>query len=556
MGVTNALQDLHNALETMQSEYFSLWLGKWTSAIDWTSAVMGTHISAALYSLSHSLTYTMPGTFDERRKLDVEAQMVENEINKYFGQVITYFFGEDYFSIRMQAYDDMLWVVLGWLESIRFINGHSARHYPSSNERTQGESEWHARQFIPAFAHRARIFYELAEEGWDWHLCGGGMTWSPHLLPYKNAITNELFISASIEMYLYFPGDDNCSPFMSAKDSGDHPNWKTVHQQELGETSTCESVSSRSSFDPIYLANAVNGYTWLKESGMIDSHGLYTDGFHIRDYEKNRSKTTCDERNNMIYTYNQGVVLSGLRGLWEATGNTSYLEDGHTLIRNVIHATNWTSTTLAPSISLSTTSPQSQKLATLSSVLGTSGILTEACDPSGTCSQDSQTFKGIFFHHLTTFCVPLPKTARIPGKTHAADRVTAKLHRASCNEYTPWVLHNARAALGTRNKKGLFGSWWNAGTETLESCLNKERMEGILPNGARDYRNDGVVESARGTVDRVEDNRMVRHMPKAVRSADNDLNDRGRGRTVETQGGGVSVTRAMWEFLRNYEEDV
>jgi hypothetical protein len=33
-----------------------------------------------------------------------------------------------------------------------------------------------------------------------------------------------------------------------------------------------------------------------------------------------------------------------------------------------------------------------------------------------------------------------------------------------------------------------------------------------------------------------------------------DLNDRGRGRTVETQSGGVAVVRAMWEFLKNSEE--
>jgi hypothetical protein len=28
-----------------------------------------------------------------------------------------------------------------------------------------------------------------------------------------------------------------------------------------------------------------------------------------------------------------------------------------------------------------------------------------------------------------------------------------------------------------------------------------------------------------------------------------DLNDRGRGRTVETQGGGISVLRALWEIV-------
>jgi hypothetical protein len=34
-----------------------------------------------------------------------------------------------------------------------------------------------------------------------------------------------------------------------------------------------------------------------------------------------------------------------------------------------------------------------------------------------------------------------------------------------------------------------------------------------------------------------------------------DLNDRGRGRSVETQGSGLAVVRAMWEFLRRMEGD-
>jgi hypothetical protein len=33
--------------------------------------------------------------------------------------------------------------------------------------------------------------------------------------------------------------------------------------------------------------------------------------------------------------------------------------------------------------------------------------LQDICDVDGTCSQDAQTFKGIFFHQLTLFCNPL-----------------------------------------------------------------------------------------------------------------------------------------------------
>ncbi len=351
-------------------------------------------------------------------------------MNKYFGQIATYYFGEDHFAIRMQAYDDILWVVLGWLESIQFIEGHSAAHYASGSQSDFTIPEWHARQFIPAFAHRARVFYELAEKGWDWRLCGGGMTWNPRLLPYKNAITNQLFISASIGMYLHFPGDANCSPFLSqydrSKDKNNRkPNDKLLRAQERGDCD--ESIEGDSSYDPIYLTNAIHGYDWLKNSGMTNRQGLYVDGFHISGYRTNHSKTECDERNEMVYTYNQGVVLSGLRALWEATGNQTYLEDGHELVRNVIRATGWTEGHSFAPASSRPEKPEAilesqQHVLTSWAGLGADGILAEACDPSGTCNQNGQTFKGIFFHHLTTFCAPLPTVPTRPGKTYAASR--------------------------------------------------------------------------------------------------------------------------------------
>ncbi|KAF2662064.1 glycoside hydrolase family 76 protein [Lophiostoma macrostomum CBS 122681] len=538
MTATNVLQELHNALEVMQTEYFALWIGKWTTAIDWTAAVMGTHVSAALYSLSHSVEYTLPGTFDRERKLDVEAQMVENEINKYFAQSTTYFFGEDHFAIRNQAYDDILWVVLGWLDSIKFIKSHSDLHYPPTDW-SDGTSDWHGRQFIPAFAHRARVFYELAEKGWDWRLCGGGMTWSPHLLPYKNAITNELFISASISMYLNFPGDANCSPFMSS-DPGGRQQADPHQQTERARSTACTASPYEAIYDPIYLVNAINGYDWLKNSGMTNARGLYVDGFHITDYYKNRSKTDCDDRNEMVYTYNQGVLLSGLRGLWEGTGNVTYLIDGHELIGNVVRATGWED---ADANAASGRQLHSDEW----SGLGSNGILTELCDPYGTCSQNGHTFKGIFFHHLTTFCAPLPRFAVQPGKTYGAAPEVRALHRRSCNEYAPWVMHNGEAALKTKDSKGRFGAWWGASLQ--DTAKEPPQSPGsLLPEGAHDYRNDP---HSGGHLK--ENTQMHAMTPGGVDAS--DLNDRGRGRTVETQGGGVAVTRAMWEFLRHYEKD-
>lgn len=556
----NVLHDLHNALSVMQDHYFSLWLGKWTTAIDWTAAVMGTYVSATLSSLSRSIDYTMPGTFNKNRKLDVEALEIENEINKYFTQTVSYYFGEDHFAIRMQAFDDILWVVLGWLESTQFIELHSDTHYTADTQAsTDGPNNWHARQFIPAFAHRARVFYELAEAGWDWRLCGGGMTWNPRLLPYKNAITNQLFVSASISMYLHFPGDHNCSPFLSQYDAG-RPRTKHLDEE-------CRE-GARGRYDPLYLANAVTGYDWLKNSGMINEQGLYADGFHIQGYRWNHSKTSCDERNEMVYTYNQGVVLSGLRGLWEATGNITYLEDGHELVRNVIHATGWNRRT--------STEQQSQKknernTATKKAALpldwgglGSNGILMELCDPSGRCNQDGQTFKGIFFNHLTAFCTPLPARAVRPGFTHAATRETAVLHQRSCDEYVDWVVHNAQAALRTRDSKGRIGAWWGAPDDLIMETTGGEKhkpfadlFDTLLPRGAVDYRNSLVDDYILDGQTRFEHSAdaYIAARDEDAHSA-GDWNDRGRGRTVETQGSGLAVVRAMWEFLRRKESSV
>ncbi|USP76369.1 glycoside hydrolase family 76 protein [Curvularia clavata] len=534
----NILQDLHSSLSTMQDHYFEVWIGKYTTAIDWTGAVVSTYVSATLSTLSQSLSYTMPGTFDKSRKLDVEAQMVENEINKYFAQTSAYYFGEDHFAIRMQAFDDMLWVVLGWLEATMFIESHSDNHYMP--DKASGKA-WHASQFVPAFAHRARVFYELAEKGWDWRLCGGGMTWNPRLLPYKNAITNQLFISASISMYLHFPGDENCSPFLTAYDAS-----RPQEEQQLDD---CDE-QLRGRFDPVYLANAINGYNWLRNSGMLNDQGLYTDGFHITGYRTNHSKTVCDDRNEMVYTYNQGVVLSGLRGLWEATGNTSYLEDGHALVRNVIRATGWDSSNLNSAFS-----KQSDWHG-----LGAQGILTEYCDPTGHCNQDAQSFKGIFFHHLTAFCAPLPLRALRPGKTHAATRETAHLHRNSCSGYTAWVTHNARAALRTRDARGRFGGWWGAPSSPAISTSTGNREEMVkgpsMRQNATDYRNGDFgadeelyKENTSGFPGQVRVGTMAREKD-VRRDGDGDLNDRGRGRTIETQGSGVAVVRAMWVFMQ------
>lgn len=362
------------------------------------------------------------------------------------------------------------------------------------------------------------------------------MIWNPSLGPYKNAITNELFISGSVGMYLDFPGDNNTSPYMldGVRQAGHEP---------VGR------------FDPKFLKAAVDGYHWLKNVGMTNEKGLYVDGFHVRNWKTNGTK--CDIRNEMVYTYNQGVLLSGLRGLWESTGNLSYLEDAHQLARDAIRATGWR---LEDHKEL-----DSNRWAGL----GRGGILEDRCDARGRCSQNNEMFKGIFMHHLALLCEPLPPTPRSPGNTFGAGKDLMFLHHQSCKQYTPWVAHNAKSALRTRNENGRFGGWWGASDKTEVDPL---------PDGAPDYRNnvsellrepwtdlDGIHRSGIRSHQNVEyllgkeetNSASVEnlHVPEQVAdelTAKQDMNERGRGRTVETQSGGVAVLRALWE-LRNLE---
>ena len=497
------LSALLNALEVMQAKYFDVFIGTWPSAIDWTAAVLGTHISATLSSLVSSLQ-----TFD----LSCSDRLAwENIIAQYFAQTSIFYFGENAFGLRNQAYDDMLWVVLGWIESIKFMKMYSLGYWEATGgSKTAGR--WHGMQFSPTAAHRARIFYDLASRGWSTDLCNGGMNWNPALTPYKNAITNELFISASISMYLYFPGDNNTSPYI-------------IQDSQNGDIGTPH--------DPVFLQNAIKAYKWLRESKMQSNEGLYQDGFHISGWRKYSNGTIdpgtrrCDELNPMVYTYNQGVLLTASKGLWMVTGARSYLDEGHALVDSVIRATGW---------------PEHDRMW---HGLGRGGILEEFCDHSGYCSQDGQTFKGIFFNHLAEFCRPLWQYEEdfISTKTQGGlDRAVYHYHNAKCAAYGAWIAHNADAASVTRDPEGLFGMWWGREYPDAEPMHDISRQM-HLPGNAIDHMNKATTSPTS-----LWPQRAAFQSQSDPDHNFHDVNDRGRGRSVETQSGGLAVLRADWQW--------
>ncbi|KAI5918326.1 glycosyl hydrolase family 76-domain-containing protein [Camillea tinctor] len=543
----DVFDDLLDAMDVMQSEFFAPWLGTWPTAIDWTAAVMGTHISGATRSLSEGLMFLDPA---DGRIVDWKSSA--NVIDNYFSQLVGFYFGQDAFAIRNQAYDDILWVVLGWLETIRFVDTHDELYYEFTDEKPMVTSTmpYYGNLWTPAFSHRARVFWDLALAGWDETLCSGGMIWNPRLLPYKNAITNELFIAASISMYQYFPGDNNTSPFSGTRDAK-------------------------------YLKAAVEGYRWLINANMTNEQGLYTDGYHISGYaDSGNNNTKCDERNDMVFTYNQGVLLTGLRGLWDATGALSFLSDGHKLIQNVINATGY-------DLALDTPFDDLADFDTGALPpwygLGRLGVMEDTCDASGTCSQDGQTFKGIFFHHLAAFCEPFFEPA--PGSgvdiDHRAFAATKKSHDEACSSYGGWLAHNVEAAMGTLDSDGKFGMWWTAGllTSNWTGPWPTKAHDGVPRNeNSTDYRNYGVPhdeiwrrphgsDGAKGdhpvilppslqpeSVQKPLAGTEKQSLPDELRKryiTESDPNTRGRGRTVETQGGGLALLRAYWKIAQS-----
>ena len=120
----------------------------------------------------------------------------------------------------------------------------------------------------------AQVFDYVAVNAWT-PLCGGGVLWCPGG-NYKNAITNELFLTSAMELHAF--------------------------ASVLGKPSD------------YYLTWANKTWDWLASTGMINSDNLVNDGLDA---------ATCQNNKQTTWTYNQGVLLDGLTLLSAATGNAS-----------------------------------------------------------------------------------------------------------------------------------------------------------------------------------------------------------------------------------------
>jgi hypothetical protein len=127
----------------------------------------------------------------------------------------------------------------------------------------------------------------------------------------------------------------------------------------------------------------------------------------------------------MTWTYNQGILLSGLSGLYKFTADEALIKVAQKLVDSVM------ASYLVPT---------------------DAGVLVESCDPFRTCNQDQWMFKGIFFQHLGYFLEDIT----------GLDELTLSTRKKLVEKYNSFIQTNACAVWDVaRQKNGKIGNWWD-----------------------------------------------------------------------------------------------
>lgn len=167
----------------------------------------------------------------------------------------------EYHFVNPTAFDDNEWWALAWLKAYDM----------TGNKKYLAVSE--------------HIFRDMVRRSWD-DVCGGGTEWSS-VHPYKNAVTNELFLTLSARLAL----------------------------------ETKDSAKKK-----YYTDWAMKEWTWFHGSKMFTDSLWISDGLN--------KDCSCGFNPGLDLTYNQGIVLGGLTYLYRLTGDHSYLD----LAQRMAHA--------------------------------------------------------------------------------------------------------------------------------------------------------------------------------------------------------------------------
>lgn len=220
---TKAITELQN--------WYNYETGLWETTSWWNAANALTGIIRySVVSNNNSYLEVIENTFEKTKEFVVPAtnehpeRLVKNYINDY--------------------YDDEGWWALAWIEA-----------YDLTTK--------------PKYLEMAKTIFEDMTTGWD-EECGGGIYWKKGL-PYKSAISNELFMLLAARIALR---DEN-----------------RMYYQKWAEKE----------------------WQWFSQTGMINELPLVHDG--VRE--------NCEAKGRH-YTYNQGVILAALVDLGQLTGNKKY----------------------------------------------------------------------------------------------------------------------------------------------------------------------------------------------------------------------------------------
>jgi predicted alpha-1,6-mannanase (GH76 family) len=156
-------------------------------------------------------------------------------------------------------FDDNLWWALAWVAAFDLT----------------GDARYRA---------AAQAIFAHSLSGWD-NTCGGGLWWNEKR-DYKNAITNELFLTLAALLAARVPGQR------------EYRDW------------------------------ALREWEWLHGSGLIGPSGLVNDGL----------TAACANNGGTTWTYNQGVILGGLAALHELTGDEAYPRQGEAIADAVLRS--------------------------------------------------------------------------------------------------------------------------------------------------------------------------------------------------------------------------
>jgi len=207
--------------------------GLWKTTSWWNAANVLTGIIRYTKVTGDSTWYdVIENTFEKTKYFELPAtrekpkKIVKNFINEY--------------------YDDEGWWALAWIEA-----------YDLTQE--------------IKYLEMAKVIFEDMLSGWD-EKCGGGIYWKKGL-PYKSAISNELFMLLAARLALRSENLDH------------YKNW------------------------------ALKEWIWFSQTGMINTLPLVHDGVVDNCEAKGRH-----------YTYNQGVILAALIDLEKLTGNKDLLK--------------------------------------------------------------------------------------------------------------------------------------------------------------------------------------------------------------------------------------